>query len=1455
MYSRIKTESDRFPPLATKITYSNLIELFENKFPESFYRVLRLKALYSGIAYAFTDDFFSQVDSLFAYNEFPFHQAFFNQWENTGCHRTLLKIRGYGIPSFEDGSKEARELNSKLIEKFFEDNKLFVSFLLLEETVKNSTKVFNYRRPDFLGYIEVYYTVCIKIGILKNDSELIKGITKKLKAHFSNNAYQVENCVFNAVFSVLGTYSIDESWFDSRDNYIKNLFYNTAVYALINYAYYDPVVFSKPFDETIFTRFESFNAPLIFKALCGDRVAAVEFIDKEKNGQKNDQKQVVLQNKLTLCLLHNLKDSFEKQFIAFDKIVKGRIGKIFSGKNFGAVCACIGYLKYGTPSQKEFLSYTNMNVNYSEFQVADNLGNGLSGFFSVKALYFLDTRDEENCESHLHTASSGKYFRKSNFFDIMLLVASKIRCDLSVSDSEQAFLLNIYNRISKIECFRNLCASLIINSNLYTENELSGIHVNLNNGEEPFDLINIIEDVPEWQFQINNLIDIFKVSTNNTVAPVVKKDRKLIWVVTYDGLALNAFEKDTDSNGEVCKGKQLSLYQLMRKTDEFAFLSKDDKLIISEIQRIYDLCHDTRNWNRPDWISAKEVLTEPMIKVLHSIKGLYIDSGYSIQPLKIIKSALKCNLSEENGKINLVLDQKIKDRVNMFNDSEKDLIIKNAPDEIVWYHIGRPEMQAADILYDGITLPKKEFNKLIPLCFGNTPVLSISGDVKTSEVDANSRIVIQMEHKNDTFYGLVGVKPFGKAKSPLYQVASGPVDPIYNFVQTAEGANDQPLNSDSMSTIKCHRDFALEKASLDKLINACPTFADNYEQGYLSIDNLETTLKLLEELEQSDAEYSLEWAKGNKIKISKPIDSSSVHLKITKSKTAGEWFGISGNLEISKDRLLSIQSLLNSLRGSRFVEINEGEYIALTDKLRKKLATLKMLASDEKGKDLQVSALVTQAVEQAIEDMDVEADPVWNSSVERMKKAFASTPALPKGLQAQLRDYQVEGYEWMQRLAIWGVGACLADDMGLGKTVQTIAVLLNQSKEGPCLVMAPTSVGQNWKQELEKFAPSLNVKRFEARGREALVKSLGKNDVLIVGYGLLNNVEKYLSSITWSMVVFDEAQALKNFDTKRAKAGKKIPANFRLALTGTPIENRIEDLWALFNNINPGLLGSWEGFHEKFKNIEPGSSGNKTLKTMIKPFLLRRLKSSVLDELPSRTEQNIIVEMNDAEKVFYEDLRSSLVNELENTEARNRKFLILAGLTKLRRACCHPQLVNADMENLEKRSSKIDRFVEILKNLIEGGHKVLAFSQFTSFLALIEDALKEENIAYQYLDGQTPEKEREKRIESFQNGDGDVFLLSLKAGGTGINLTAADYVIHLDPWWNPAVEDQASDRAHRLGQKRPVTIYRLVSESTVEEKILALHAQKRELAADFLEGTSSSIKKMTEDDLMALLKS
>ena len=467
--------------------------------------------------------------------------------------------------------------------------------------------------------------------------------------------------------------------------------------------------------------------------------------------------------------------------------------------------------------------------------------------------------------------------------------------------------------------------------------------------------------------------------------------------------------------------------------------------------------------------------------------------------------------------------------------------------------------------------------------------------------------------------------------------------------------------------------------------------------------------------------------------------------------------------------------------------------------------------------------------------------------------------------------------------------------MGLGKTVQSLAVLLQRAPDGPALVVAPTSVVANWTDEARRFAPTLNVRVYggSAARRAELLDGPAPFDLIVTSYGLLQNDTERLAAVPWHTAVLDEAQAIKNPATKRARAARRLSADFRVVTTGTPIQNNLSDLYSLFGFLNPGLLGSRRTFRQRFSEPverDGDEQARARLRGIIAPFVLRRLKSDVLDDLPERTEVTIRVPLSGAEAAMYEALRQRAVEELEAARlgapsaADGERFQVFAHLTRLRLACCHPRLATRSFNKGESGalagattesepeavvetmadsdgqpmaaspgSSKLETFAAILGELRSGGHRVLVFSQFVKHLKLIEEYLRARHIEYQYLDGGTTAKARRKRIRAFQSGEGEVFLISLKAGGTGINLTAADYVIHMDPWWNPAVEDQASDRAHRIGQTRPVTIYRLVAEGTIEEQIVDLHHHKRELADRLLEGADATAK-LSTDELLDLIR-
>jgi len=635
------------------------------------------------------------------------------------------------------------------------------------------------------------------------------------------------------------------------------------------------------------------------------------------------------------------------------------------------------------------------------------------------------------------------------------------------------------------------------------------------------------------------------------------------------------------------------------------------------------------------------------------------------------------------------------------------------------------------------------------------------------------------------------------------------------------------------------RNLASEQDLLQKLRQ---TLAPQQEAGWDLDAQGEAALDLVAALQAQQEHTDVEWVRGNK-RVLRTASLGDLRLQVSETR---DWFGVSGSIDIEGQRA-ELTLVLDALRsGRRFVAMGGDLWLRLSDELRAQLQpAVDVLHPSKHG--LELSPLHARTL--ADLGAQIEAGHHWRHVVERVRASDGRVAPLPDGLQAELRDYQLAGFRWLARLAAWSPGAVLADDMGLGKTVQALALLLDRQAQGPALVVAPTSVEGNWLREAERFAPGLRCKTYRHQGRAKLLEDLAAGDVLILSYDLLVRDADSVAKVPFATLVLDEAHAVKNATTLRAKAVANLQADFRVALTGTPVENHAGELWALMRGTVPGLLGSWEQFRDRFAAPEQ----RPALARAIRPFVLRRLKSEVAKELPARTEIVVDIELTPGERRLYDEVRlacvAELSGELGSVPPEQRRFLVLAAITRLRQLACHPRLHD---ENSALPSAKLARLEELLTVLREEGHRALVFSQFTRHLALVRKRLDELGFTHRYLDGQTPAQQRLAEVDAFQRGEGEVFLLSLKAGGTGLNLTAADYVIHLDPWWNPAVEDQATDRAHRIGQTRPVTVYRLVTRGTIEEPILQLHAQKRDLVAGLLDGTGQA-EGLTVEDLLALL--
>jgi superfamily II DNA or RNA helicase len=478
----------------------------------------------------------------------------------------------------------------------------------------------------------------------------------------------------------------------------------------------------------------------------------------------------------------------------------------------------------------------------------------------------------------------------------------------------------------------------------------------------------------------------------------------------------------------------------------------------------------------------------------------------------------------------------------------------------------------------------------------------------------------------------------------------------------------------------------------------------------------------------------------------------------------------------------------------------------------------------------------------------------------------AITPvATPNNFNAVLRPYQQDGLAWLQFLTTHDLAGVLADDMGLGKTVQTLAHILTEKAAGrlgrPALVVAPTSMMNVWKSEAAKFAPTLKVLLSHGTDRKKSFERIGESDLVLTTYALLGRDEEELKKHKWHLIILDEAQNIKNAKTKAAAIASELTANHRLCLTGTPLENHLGELWSLFNFLLPGFLGEERSFRERYRTPierEGDSARRNFLARRIKPFLLRRTKAEVAKDLPPKTEITREVDITGAQADLYETVRVAMDKRVRDEIAAHgiakSHIIVLDALLKLRQICCDPRLVKSSAVSTKKTppSAKLELLLEMLDELLEEGRSILVFSQFTSMLALIEAELVERKIKYVKLTGET--RDRETPVQKFQRGEIKLFLISLKAGGTGLTLTAADTVIHYDPWWNPAVENQATDRAHRIGQTKPVFVYKLVARGTVEEKIVALQAGKAALAAGILSGEAGATKSLNADDLKALFE-
>jgi len=940
-----------------------------------------------------------------------------------------------------------------------------------------------------------------------------------------------------------------------------------------------------------------------------------------------------------------------------------------------------------------------------------------------------------------------------------------------------------------------------------------------------------------WERQLNALINLQPSLSVETV-----RESRLVWLIRYDphlGVQeLEPREQKRDAQGAWTRGRAMGLKRLAEEGQTLDFLTAQDLQAVNAIAG--------RRYYAGSGIRFELEVHKALATLVGHPLLFWMDSPGT--RVELLPGEPELRVTKRDDTVFIALQPSL-------GESEGDIVVsRETPTRLRLVRIGEEHRRIAAILGDGLEVPLAAERRVLRAIGSVSSIVTVQSDIGASAsdietVDADPRLHLHLRPYQQGMRMQLLVRPLPDAGA---------------YYGPGQGAASVIADVDGVRT-EARRDLNAEREAERQLAATCPALEGaEFDHGEWLLGQPLLALELVDQLRDVDPQQIVvAWPEGEKFRITKKATSKSVRVQIKRDK---DWFAANGDVVIDEGRVMNLRTLLEKLRetDSRFVALGDNEYLALSDELHRRLMELGAYG-ELHGDGIRTHALSSFALDELARDAgSVDADKAWTAHLARMADNAAFVPELPSTLQAELRDYQVDGFQWLSRLAHWGVGACLADDMGLGKTLQALALLLQRAKDGPALVVAPTTVCLNWIDEATRFAPTLNLKLFGAGDRAATVEDAGPFDVVVVSYGLLQLEAARFKSRRWHSIVLDEAQAIKNMHTKRSQAVMALQGDFRMAATGTPLENHLGELWNLFRFINPGLLGTADQFQLRFagpiekaqtdknrdRRAEAGARAR--LRRLTAPFILRRTKAQVLSELPPRTEIVLPVELSAEESALYESLRRQALDKLAALEAPEgqKSIEILAEMMRLRRACCNPELVAPGAGIV---SSKLAAFARLTSDLLENRHKVLVFSQFVDHLTLIRGYLDKQGVRYQYLDGSTPIAERKRRVDAFQAGDGDMFLISLKAGGVGINLTAADYVIHMDPWWNPAVEDQASDRAHRMGQQRPVTIYRLVARGTIEEGIVDLHRHKRDLADSLLEGTEIAAR-LSPQDMLDMLR-
>jgi len=670
-----------------------------------------------------------------------------------------------------------------------------------------------------------------------------------------------------------------------------------------------------------------------------------------------------------------------------------------------------------------------------------------------------------------------------------------------------------------------------------------------------------------------------------------------------------------------------------------------------------------------------------------------------------------------------------------------------------------------------------------------------------------------------------------------------------------------PAQSEDKWAVRIMRQIETEQQARQIILDA--GFKLNQEQRfYIGGDEALDLLK--RELAPFVGRFTIFWSKPPQKHLFRS-DAIQSKVKIQQS-SSNDWFDV--NIEFQSGQSpIALDELVTQIDSeSRYIKLADGTYAEATPQLKQMIRVMKNLLEERQKNEhgaLSFNKIDIGELEALAELADEQEIP---QEVQKQLEPFQYFEKIkpleqPMGFTATLRDYQKDGLSWMTFLYENRIGGILADDMGLGKTVQTLAFLQHIKAEygqKPSLVVCPTSVVENWCREAHRFVPGWTVHRVDGPHRQQYIDQAQQADLLVTSYGLLRRDLDKLKTIDFRCTILDEAQAIKNPSSQTALSAKKLKSDFRLALTGTPIENRLSELWSIFDYVSPSLFGSLNQFRERYQSAIERYNDNERLqrlKRRVRPFVLRRQKEIVAKELPPKTMAQVFCDVPKATQTLYKQVAEKAkdyINHLLQQKGFERSNIsILTELLRLRQIACDPHLLQMPDLPEEALSPKIGPFLELVDEALDSGRKILVFSQFVSMLDILSEELKNKKIEHLMLTGNT--KKRQDLVDKFQTEDGPrVFLISLKAGGSGLNLTAADCVIHFDPWWNPAVEEQATDRAHRIGQTKPVFVYELIAKGTVEEKIIKLKDRKKAISEGVLGVDNALAKLLTEDEVMAL---